>query len=66
MFLYMFGLDLIDFDVEKNKKIVPEFKMAAKNCFLSLLFFNIAEFKWKTFFFKYKMATCIEMAFLSF
>jgi hypothetical protein len=28
----MFGMDLIDFDV---KKMAPEFKMAAKNCFWS-------------------------------
>jgi hypothetical protein len=39
----MFGMDLIDFDVEKNKKkyswvpknkVAPEFKMAVQNLFL--------------------------------
>jgi hypothetical protein len=35
-FLYLFGMDLIDFDVEKNKKNIARFqRMAAKNCFWS-------------------------------
>jgi hypothetical protein len=40
----MFDMDLIAFDVEKNK-MAPEFKMAAKNCFWSRVHIHAFIFK---------------------